>query len=327
MNIVIERGLLSKKQTFHSPIALITDDTVLELHGRAFFSQLDNAHLFSFPAGEPHKTRETKALLEDQMFAKKLGRDTTVIALGGGVVTDLAGFVAATYCRGVPLVTIPTTLMCMVDAAIGGKNGVNHPCGKNLIGTFHLPQQVLIDPLLLTTLPHIELKQGIVEMIKHGLIADSAYFDFLEKHLDQLLAYDLDYLEEAIRGSCRIKTDIVEQDPQETGLRRLLNFGHTVGHALEKLSNYTLPHGEAVAHGLLVESALSPLPPADLKRIEQLLARLNFKPPSFSHEELTLAMTLDKKSLRGRPRFVLLEAIGSPLPFGGAYCTKVDEFQ
>ena len=239
-------------------LAIQLSQTYMEINYRNLYLQLGlEAILFSFPNGEQHKSRATKEKLEDQLFEKELGRDICVIALGGGVTTDLGGYLAATYCRGVPLVMMPTSLLGMVDASIGGKTGVNTPYGKNLVGSIYQPKKVLIDPATLQSLPLKELRNGIVEMIKHGLILDRDYFTYLNEHADQLLELDLSILEKAIFESCRIKREIVEQDDRESGKRNLLNFGHTVGHALENLTHYSLAHGEAVAIGILVESHLA----------------------------------------------------------------------
>lgn len=328
-DIEIKSGLLSELPTylasFKERIAIITDENVAKLY------TLPGDYLFTFPHGEQNKTRETKQRLEDQLLEKGLGRDTCIIALGGGVVTDLAGFIAATYCRGVPLVMIPTTLLGMVDASIGGKTGVNVPQGKNLIGCIYQPKKVCIDPATLKSLPLNELSNGVVEMIKHGLIADAQIFAYLENHAKQLLALDPAVLEQAIFDSCRIKKEIVEEDEREKGKRHLLNFGHTVGHALERLTNYALPHGEAVAIGLLAEShmavQLGYLAESDLERIRRVLQAyaVPLKMPKVAPEALLKAMASDKKALKAKPRFVLIEAIGSPMPFGGNYCTEVEE--
>ena len=317
-----------------SKFALITDEQVALLYGidlqKTLSSEGLEVELFSFPPGETSKTRATKELLENQLFEKEFGRDTCVIALGGGVVTDLGGYVAATFCRGVPLVMAPTSLLGMVDASIGGKTGVNLPFGKNLIGCIYQPKKVIIDLATLKTLPKKELSCGIVEMIKHGLIADRELFEELEK--TSLLTIDMPALEKAIFESCRIKKEIVEQDEKEQGKRHLLNFGHTVGHALEKLTNYSLSHGQAVAIGLLVESHLSmqlgALSQHALNRIRTLLVQYDLPlqlPSRFSTQSLLEAMMHDKKSLRKEPRFVVIDAIGSSLPFGSNFCTTVDK--
>lgn len=342
-DIDIQTGILNDKKvlpqylpSLGSRFAIITDSTLSLLYGEQLYQFLAASNLdvvlFSFPNGEAYKTRATKEHLENQMFEKGFGRDTCVIALGGGVVTDLAGYLAATYCRGVPLVTIPTSLLSMVDASIGGKTGVNAPYGKNMLGCIYQPKKVIIDPSTLQTLPGKEFTYGIVEMIKHGLIADYTYFDYLEQHAHSLLSLEPAILEHAIFESCRIKKEIVEQDEKEQGKRHLLNFGHTVAHALESLTHYTLPHGEAVAIGLLVESHLAVqlghLSQNAFDRIQKILIKyaLPLQLPSyFSTQTIVDAMVLDKKSLKGQPRFVMINAIGSSLSCNSHYCMHVEE--
>lgn len=314
-------------QTLASRFAIISDDLIAPLHGNRLLNSLKSygleAYLFTFPHGEQNKTRATKEQLENQLFEKGLGRDTCVIALGGGVVIDLVGFLAATYCRGVPLVVIPTTLLGMVDASIGGKTGVNTPYGKNLVGCNYRARKILIDTSILKSLPQKEISNGFVEMIKHGLIADLSYFEALE---DERLS-----IEEAILGSYRIKTTISMEDELESGKRRLLNFGHTVGHALEQISNYSLSHGEAVAIGILVESHISyqlgHLDENSLHRIKQIFSKykIPLHLPKYPIQSILDLMALDKKSLKGKPRFVIIDKIGSALPFDLNYCTAVDD--
>ncbi|MFI0435017.1 MAG: 3-dehydroquinate synthase [Parachlamydiaceae bacterium] len=326
---------LSYLSSISSTFAIITDDKVAPLYAETLIQSLSsfnlNAYLFSFPSGEQHKTRETKERLENQLFEKQLGRDTCVIALGGGVVSDMAGYLAATYCRGVPFVSIPTSLLGMVDASIGGKTGVNVPFGKNMIGCFYQPHKVVIDLSTLQTLAKKERANGFVEMIKHGLIASAQEFENLEKQADQLLALDSLLLEKAVFESCKIKKEIVEEDEKENGKRHLLNFGHTIGHALEQLTDYSLPHGEAVAIGLVVESYLSLklglLDQHSFDRIKRILIQygLPFQLPSqFSIQALLNAMTLDKKSIKKTPRFVKIHAIGAPFIKDEKFCTHVD---
>ncbi len=336
--IEIQSGLLKNPlpylATLASRFAIIADDCIPALYGEQLQSSLQAAgcevHQFTFPSGEHFKTRHTKELLENQLFEKGLGRDTCALALGGGAVTDMAGYLAATYCRGIPLVMIPTTLLGMVDASIGGKNGVNVPYGKNLLGCIYQPKKVFIDPVTLHSLPLKELANGVVEMIKHALIADSAYFEYLEGHSGQLLALEQTVVEKAIFESCRIKKTIVEQDERENGKRHLLNFGHTVGHALENLTHYALSHGEAVAIGLLVESHLAwqlgKLSMSSFERLHHILNKYGIPlrlPCRFSLEALLNAMRLDKKSIAGQPRFVIIEEIGSPLCYSSSYCMHV----
>ena len=332
--IEIENGFLQDREKLFNAIspfgnrfAIITHENIAELYGNPLLETLNaaglNAALFTFPAGEKNKSRESKAAIEDQLLGQSFGRDSCIIALGGGIVTDFAGFVAATFARGIPYVSIPTSLLAMVDASVGGKTGVNTPFGKNLIGAIYQPRKVIIDPDTLKTLPFKNLSEGFVEMIKHGLVADAAYFSFLETHSKELLSLDFNLLNKAIFESCKIKKTIVEEDEREGGKRRLLNYGHTVGHALEKLTDYTLSHGEAVALGLLVEGQFSTI---DIDRIRNILTLygLPLQMPSFSVEQLLNAMVLDKKSLKGKPRFVVLQEIGTPLPFDGHYCTEID---
>lgn len=313
--IVIGSGILKEElSSIVSKRAIITDTNVGALYGKKL-----EGTLFTFPGGEQNKTRATKELLENQLFAHGFGKDSTLIALGGGVTTDIAGYVAATFCRGIPLVMVPTSLLGMVDASIGGKTGVNVPEGKNLVGCFYQPTKVIIDISFLKTLPQKELSYGVVEMIKHGLIADPKLFQDLETRPN----IDLEVIQKAVL----VKKTIVEEDEKERGKRHLLNFGHTIAHALETLTEYQLPHGEAVAIGLLVESYMGGLPPDVLQRIHRLLLRygLSFKIPLFDEDQLLKVMMRDKKSLLQRPRFAMIKSIGTPIDFGGAYCTHVDE--
>ncbi len=341
--IEIQSGLLNDLnqivqflQKLGSKFALITNDTLSSLYGERLHQSMLKYNLevysFTFEDGEQNKSRQTKEHLENRMFENGLGRDTCLIALGGGVVLDLGGYVAATYCRGIPLVMIPTSLLAMVDACIGGKTGINLPYGKNLIGCIYPPEKVYIDPKLLLSLPVKELRHGIAEMIKHGVAADLTFFEFLEMYAEQLLALNPQIIEQAIFQSCCIKKEIVEQDERETGKRRLLNFGHTIAHALEKLSHYQLPHGEAVAIGILVESYLAFLLGhfkfEDLVRIRKLLLKYGI-PLQLKHrvgvQDALDAMVLDKKSVKGKPRFVIINKIGSALEFENTYCTEVEE--
>ena len=316
-----------------SKFVIFTDSTVAPLYGEGFRTMMLeyglDALIISFKAGETQKNRATKEAVENRMFEEKCGRDTCLIAMGGGVVTDLGGYIAATYCRGIPLVLVPTTLLAMVDASLGGKVGVNTPFGKNMIGCFYPPITVWIDPFTLETLPLKELKNGLVEMIKHALIADSDYFTYLEKSAKNILSEGIP--EFAIFRSCEIKKEIVEEDEKENGKRRLLNFGHTVGHALEKVTGYSLSHGEAVAIGLVAESYLSMLlgllSESSFIRILKLFEKYEISlrvDSRLSPEMLLDAMSFDKKSLDGAPRFVLIQDVGEPGVKAPSYCMHVE---
>src|SRR5438309_1806179 len=227
--------------------AVITDSHVSGLFGKQVVARLHDgtfpAELFEFPAGEWNKTRETWAMLSDRMLAAHFGRDCGVIALGGGVVGDMAGFVAATYLRGVPYVQVPTSLLAMIDSAIGGKTGVDVPAGKNLLGAFHQPRLVIADLDALASLPAVQLAAGLAEAVKHGAIADAAYFAFLEQETAAITARDRDAVERVVRRSVEIKAEVVAADEREGGRRAILNFGHTVGHAIEATSKFALRPG------------------------------------------------------------------------------------
>jgi 3-dehydroquinate synthase len=340
--IFIESGILFSSLfaeyclSLKRSLVILSDANVAALYGKGLKDFLHKrgieAPLVAFPAGEEFKNREIKQWIEDQLFAHRLGRDSALIALGGGVTTDLAGFIAATYCRGIPLIGVPTSLLAMVDASIGGKNGVNVPAGKNMIGTIYQPQALFIDPNLLATLPLIEIKNGLAEVIKHGLIASPASTAFLEKESEAVLNLNFSILAQIIKESCCIKRGIVEEDEQEKGKRALLNFGHTIGHALEKVTHYRIPHGQAIAIGMMGESYLSMklgyLPTNVFHRIVNLLntyqLNLTFS-EKLSSQDLLQTMTMDKKATKQMARFVLLEDIGKPISFDGAFCSCVDE--
>ncbi len=341
--LIIQRGLLtdsvllkSHLKELASSFAVITNESIRSLYGEQLTAELNKSglktDLFSFPDGEIYKTRATKESLEDALFRKKFGKDSCILALGGGVVTDLVGYLAATYCRGIPLVLIPTGLLGMVDACIGGKTGVNTSFGKNLIGSLYFPKKVFIDPLTLQSLPLREIRGGMVEVIKHALTSDQNLFSYLETHAKSILQLESDCIDDAILKNCQIKQKIIEQDPQEKGKRHLLNAGHTVGHALEILSQYTLSHGEAVALGLLIEGEiavqLGTLSSEEWNRIYQLLKLYQLPlelPDSILLDQLLETMIFDKKTQQNKPRFIILKGIGSACEYGGNYCTSVDE--
>jgi len=261
------------------------------------------------------------ATLTDRLLISGLGRDSVMLALGGGVVGDLAGFVAATYMRGVPVVQIPTTLLAMIDASIGGKTGIDTPAGKNLVGSFHHPTAVLIDPQLLATLPLRELRAGIAELVKYGAIADEAYFAEVESAVPHLLAEkgrNSDRLHSIIVRSVEIKADIVSRDEREDGLRKILNFGHTIGHAVESISGYSLLHGEAVAIGMALEGALAERiglarsgTAEEITRVLRLAGLPTTLPPNIGLDAVIEAMRSDKKRRQAKTMFSLPLRIGA----------------
>ena len=301
---------------------LVTNPTVGALYGPVVRRSLDDAGLKVFyveiPDGEEHKTLDTAARLYDRAFAAGLDRDCPLIALGGGVIGDITGFAAATYLRGVPFVQVPTTLLAQVDSSVGGKVGVNHPRGKNIIGAFYQPVLVLADVGTLRSLPARELRAGIAEVIKYGVILDADFFAWLENNLERLLTKDAAALAYAVEVSCRLKAQVVEADETEQGFRQILNYGHTVGHAVEALTGYrALVHGEAVGLGMVAAARLAVLlgmlDAAHSRRIEALVRRAGLPteiPAGLGAEELWATMARDKKARAGRVTFILPEAIG-----------------
>jgi 3-dehydroquinate synthase len=306
--------------------ALLTDRTVARL-----VAQPLKVPVLVVPAGEGSKTRTRWAALTDRLLDLGYGRDTVLLALGGGVVGDLTGFVAATYLRGVPYVQVPTSLLAMVDASVGGKTGVNTNHGKNLVGAFHPPAGVLVDPAVIGTLRDRDVRTGLVEAIKHGLVADREYLGWIDRELDRLLDRHQESLTHLIRRSIEIKGEIVGSDERESGRRAVLNAGHTVGHALERDSDFRVSHGDAVALGLVVEAVaagqlgLAPLDlPVDLvtrfRRIRVPLAL----PPADADDRLLAAMGHDKKTIGGTLHLALVGEPGG-LATSGRWTTAVPE--
>jgi 3-dehydroquinate synthase len=303
--------------------AVIADDRVASLHGSAATEALARTgvrtQLLSFPAGEGSKTRETWASLTDALLSLGIGRDGCIIALGGGVTGDLAGFVAATYLRGVPLVQVPTSLLGMIDASIGGKTGVDAPSGKNLIGAFYPPRLVVVDPDVLHTLPDAQLRAGLAEAVKHGAIADPAYLASLPGTADALLAREPDVLERAVRRSLAIKAAIVSDDPRECGRRAILNFGHTIAHAIERITDYAIPHGFAVAMGMVAEARIGETigltEPGTADALRRTLIALGLPaeiPGEVPVVALVDATKSDKKARAAQVRYALLTRLGEP---------------
>ena len=301
-------------------VMLVTNELVDPLYAHFVEEALQDRQLrkVSLRDGESQKTIESYYQILTALLEAKFERGCTVVALGGGVVGDVAGFAAASYQRGVSFVQLPTTLLAQVDSSVGGKTAVNHPLGKNMIGAFHQPTAVIADLETLGTLPPREFTAGLAEVIKYGLIRDRDFFDWMETHLDQLLARDTATLALAVRRSCENKAAVVGADEQESGERALLNFGHTFGHAIEHAQGYgSCLHGEAVGAGMCMAARLSTrmgnIAPTSRDRIINLVARagLPTEPPeSSSRSQLLEAMSIDKKNRDGRIRLILLDAIG-----------------
>ncbi len=301
-------------------VLIVSNTTVAPLYLESLQSALRPRRTIAtlLPDGESHKTLDTVARIVDVLVANRFGRDCAVLALGGGVVGDMAGFAAAIYQRGVSFVQAPTTLLAQVDSAVGGKTGVNHPGGKNLIGAFHQPAAVLADTATLSTLPPRELRAGLAEVLKYGLIHDGKFFDWIEGHAAALLAGEPSALAHIIRRSCEIKAAIVAQDEREHAERALLNLGHTFGHAIESAAGYgRWLHGEAVGAGMAMAARMSFesgwLGRTDLDRVLRLIEHLDLptRVADLTPEALLQHMRIDKKVLEGRIRLVLLRAIGT----------------
>jgi 3-dehydroquinate synthase len=306
----------------HARTIVVSDARVARLYGRRFVQRLARrgveASLLTFPSGEKSKTRETKARLEDRLVAMGVGRDTVVVALGGGVTCDLAGFLAATWHRGVPVVAIPTTLLAMVDAALGGKTAVDLPGGKNLVGAFHQPASLWADLSVLRTLPARTYRAGLAEAVKTAAACDARLFRRLEGEVAPLLRRDKRVLSGMVARCLALKGEVVALDEREAGRRAILNFGHTAAHAIEAATGYRIPHGDAVAIGLVAESRLAiritGFPEAEAGRIEALLRAfgLPVRPPrGLDPGRLASALHRDKKTRRGVVRCVLPERLGA----------------
>jgi 3-dehydroquinate synthase len=312
--IRIGSGLLDQPVSWQglpraSTALIVSNETVAPLYGerlkaqlRAVYARVDTVVL---PDGEQHKDWASLNRIADHLLAEALDRKTVLFALGGGVIGDMTGFAAAIYMRGVPFVQVPTTLLAQVDSSVGGKTAINHPLGKNMLGAFYQPERVIADLDTLDTLPDRELRAGLAEVIKYGPIADASFLGWIEDHLDALLARDKTALATAVRRSCEIKAAVVGQDEREAGLRAILNFGHTYGHAIEAGMGYgAWLHGEAVGCGMVLAADLS----HRLGLIER--AGLPTRPPALGVERYLQLMRVDKKAEAGAIRFVLIEALG-----------------
>ncbi|HSR49935.1 MAG TPA: 3-dehydroquinate synthase [Acidobacteriota bacterium] len=299
---------------------LVTNPVVDELHGQSLRAGLEGRFEVTtvlIPDGEEHKTVETCQSIWTRLIEERADRGACLVALGGGVTGDVAGFAAASFLRGVDCVQIPTTLLAQVDSSVGGKTGVNHPLGKNLIGAFHQPRLVLIDPLTLNTLPQREFCSGLYEVVKYGLIRDREFFDFFSRSLDAILNRESRPLEQAIARSCQLKAEICAQDERESDLRRILNLGHTFGHALEAATRYSrLTHGEAVGYGLKAAAVLSRelgrIDSGQCRRILETIDRIGSRPAvdDIAFQDLFSAMHQDKKRISGRLHFIILDQVG-----------------
>lgn len=341
--ILIDSGLLDSLDQLLAPykeditsLVLLSDKKVAGLYGGKVLKALGSLNKKLLPIliepGEQNKTREIKQYIEDRLLENEVDRKGVLINLGGGVITDLGGFVAGTYMRGIRYINIPTTLLCMVDASYGGKCGVNTRYGKNLIGIFYHPTTVFMDTSTLNTLPEGELKNGIVEMLKHGLILDRSYWDLLKNNLDSiLLLQDKPFLNTAIKRSIEIKIAVISIDEKEKEYRKILNFGHTIAHAIEKISNYTIPHGKAVSFGILYESMISYklglLSKPELKEITSLF--YNLYPieeilKKYEIETLIEALYWDKKVIEQKVHIPLLNSIGNIYSKDGKYAFPIE---
>lgn len=328
-NIYIGGGLLGRLGSWVREISagdkalVVSNRTVFALYGETVSKSLGDHGFKVIPGamgdGEEHKDLATLEKLYDLAFAHKMDRSCPVVALGGGVVGDAAGLAAATYLRGVPFVQVPTTLLAQVDSSVGGKVAVNRPGGKNIVGAFYQPGLVAADTAVLKTLPPREIKSGLAELLKYGVISDTGFFGWLEENTGKLLSLDEDALAHAVAVSCRIKAQVVEADETEQGLRAILNFGHTAGHAVEVLSGYGVySHGEAVAAGMAAAARLAEaiglLPAEQARRVVSLIRRAGLPvslPPSLEIDDIIASMRQDKKARAGNLTFVLPVGIGS----------------
>lgn len=327
--IAIGRGLLSGLPSLLAEYAaapryaVISDSTVAPLHGERVATTAATTgsavDLLTFPAGEASKTTGTWAELVGELARRGMGRDGCVVAVGGGVTGDLAGFVAASFARGIRFVQVPTSLLAMIDASIGGKTGVDLPAGKNLAGAFHQPSLVVIDPEVLQTLPASELRTGLAEAVKHGAVGDREYFHWLVDRAAAISALDPPSLDRLVRGSVRLKAAVVARDALEAGERAVLNFGHTIGHAVELLTSFRIPHGEAVAMGMVAEARIGERAGVtregtadEVRAAVRAMGLPDVLPGSLSPDAILEAARTDKKARGGAVRYSLLRSIGTP---------------
>ncbi|MFH0868172.1 MAG: 3-dehydroquinate synthase [Candidatus Woesearchaeota archaeon] len=333
-SIFIGNSILSKIEgcTKNKRVVIITDDNVKKLYGDKILEIIKSAYLISIPPGETSKSMKTKEEIEGMLLEKKYGRDTIIIALGGGVIGDLSGFIASTYNRGIPIIQIPTTLLAMVDSSIGGKTGIDTKYGKNLIGTIYQPDAVFADMEFLKTLPEEEFLNGLAEIIKIAAISDKELFTFIEKNTKNILEKEKEVLLHIIKRSIELKKNVVEKDTEESGLRQILNFGHTIGHALEADSGYEGKHGYFISQGIAIESKIAVLSGSlkneEEKRITSLLDA--FSLPTKIKKDIELDkiyrfMEADKKTRNQKPRFIILDGIGKIKTDNADFSFEIDE--
>lgn len=322
-NIFDRIGLIIAKSNVASRYLVITDSNVSALYGEAFTALLNNlglkADLIGFPAGEKSKNMDIVLNLASRMLRMGIDRNSALIALGGGITGDIVSFIASIFMRSIPYFQVPTTLVAQVDSSIGGKTGIDLPQGKNLIGTFYQPRGVFIDLQFLDSLPDYEFRNGLAEIVKYGIIDDVELFAILEENTEEIRNRNRDIVEQMVERSCTIKRGIVEIDEKDIGIRRILNFGHTIGHALEAESNYTIAHGDAVSAGIIaavrISNKLNYLLREDQKRIEGLIQELdmfNLIPENVSTRGIMSRIRSDKKKDGDRVSFILLKKIGVP---------------
>ena len=318
--LLARAGSYLKERGFNGRLVVITDSTVKKLYGDMLSQALEGdgfqVNILEVPPGEEQKTLENAGRLYRELTAVHAERSTPVLALGGGVIGDLAGFVAATYQRGVPLVQLPTTLLAQVDSSVGGKVAVDHGQLKNMIGAFYQPEMVIADTNTLLSLSEEELANGLAEVIKSAAIRDGRFFSFLEENMEKIKSFDLNSLEEIVFQTVSIKAAVVAEDELDMGLRHILNYGHTIGHAVESVSDFKIKHGNAVAIGMVAAARLSRrlglLDEGEVKRLRQLITRAGLPAdiPDLGIEAIMQAMKHDKKVREGRVEFVLLKSIG-----------------
>ena len=329
----LKNGLVGNIRKF----ALITDTNVEKLYAKDILDKIKDAgyvaDMFVFEAGEKQKTRQTKEMIEDAMLEKGYRRDCCIIAVGGGVVTDLAGFLAGTYGRGVPFINYATTLLAAADASVGGKTAVDTPLATNLIGLFNQPKKVYLDIATWQTLPERQIYSGLAETIKHACIASKDLFDFLENNMESILKIEKDSCEHIANENCKIKYQVVMKDERESGLREILNLGHTVGRAIETVSDYSLLHGEALSIGLVAEVKLATdlgyMTKEEADKVIALLEKAKLPvaiPEYIDKEQLVQKLYTDKKVKNGRLRFVIQKGIGDVVEFEeGVFATPIEE--